>query len=557
MIGKTLSHYKILEKIGGGGMGIVYKAEDTKLKRIVALKFLPPAFATDSTTKERFIHEAQAASALQHNNICAIHEIDETDDGQLYIVMDCYEGETLKSKIEKGRLKIEEAVDYTIQIAKGLQKAHEKGIVHRDIKPANVMITEDGVAKILDFGLAKFRGQTKITKSGSTVGTVAYMSPEQARGEEVDHRTDIWSLGVMLYEMVTAELPFKGDYDQAIIYSIINDEPESMGIVPSALKGIIEKTLEKNKDERYQDINQFVSDLKEIIGETDTSRKVISFKNKSKGHGRKKILKYATIPIVIVVTLLVGYLIGQLYSTKDIEPISITVVSFKNETGDATYNYLQKVIPNLLITDLEQSRFFQVNTWERNYDLLEQVGQEDLEYIDSDIGTLISKMDNVTALISGSITKKGDLFSIETKISDTETQQILDIINSSGKGLNSIIRSQIDDIMLQIAVSFNLPKEDIVQSQKPLADVTTNSLEAYKYFILGQEHRDAFRYQEVIENLTKAVIIDSTFAMAHLYLGYAHRYYGTAKEMDNHLRIYNKYRYCRSSKPFGENLYFV
>ena len=209
MIDKIISHYRIIEKIGAGGMGVIYKAEDTKLDRTVALKFLPPAFATDPTNKERFIQEAKSASALQHSNICTIHEIGETDDGQMYIAMDYYEGETLQSKIEKGKLKIDEAVDYTIQIAKGLQKAHEKGIVHRDIKPSNIVITSDGEAKILDFGLAKFGGQAKLTKSGSTLGTIAYMSPEQARGDEVDHRSDLWSLGVILFEMVTGELPFK------------------------------------------------------------------------------------------------------------------------------------------------------------------------------------------------------------------------------------------------------------------------------------------------------------------------------------------------------------
>lgn len=226
MIGQTISHYKILEKLGEGGMGVVYKAHDTKLDRDVALKFLPLELTKDRDSRERFIHEAKAASALDHTNICTIHEVGETENGQLYIAMACYDGETLKDKIERSPLKVEDAINITTQIALGLSKAHEKNIVHRDIKPANVLITSDGTVKILDFGLAKLRGLSKLTKTGSTVGTAPYMSPEQAKGETVDHRTDVWSLGVVLYEMLTGQLSFKGDYEQAITYQITNVAPE-------------------------------------------------------------------------------------------------------------------------------------------------------------------------------------------------------------------------------------------------------------------------------------------------------------------------------------------
>jgi len=259
-IGTNISHYHILEKLGEGGMGVVYKAEDTKLKRTVALKFLPREYSTDIVAKERFIHEARAASALDHPNICTIHEIGETKpapgqpgDSQSYIAMACYEGDTLKQKLDtplspplvRGEtggslIPIETAINITIQIANGLKRAHEAGIVHRDIKPANIIITEHDEVKILDFGLAKLAGQTRLTKEGMTVGTIAYMSPEQAHGEEVDHRTDIWSLGVMLYEMLTGQLPFKGDYEQAIIYSLINEEP----LPPSVLNEDISPELE-------------------------------------------------------------------------------------------------------------------------------------------------------------------------------------------------------------------------------------------------------------------------------------------------------------------------
>jgi len=266
MIGKTISHYKILEKLGGGGMGVVYKAQDLKLDRLVALKFLPPYLTLDVEAKERFIHEAKAASALQHNNICNIHDIDESADGQMFMVMDCYEGETLKDRIGRGPLKTEEALDIAVQIAQGLIKAHEKSIVHRDIKPANIFITKDGVVKILDFGLAKLSKQIKITRTGTTLGTVAYMSPEQAGGKGVDHRTDIWSLGVVLYEMLAKELPFKGEYEQAVIYSILNEEPESLEKIkpstPSELQQIVHCALQKNAESRYPQASDILSDLK-------------------------------------------------------------------------------------------------------------------------------------------------------------------------------------------------------------------------------------------------------------------------------------------------------
>jgi len=268
MIGKTISHYRILEKLGEGGMGVVYKAEDTRLKRTVALKFLPSELTRDPEAKGRFIQEAQAASALDHSNICNIHEIDETPEGQLFICMACYGGETLKERIARGPLGMDEAARIAAQIGEGLAKAHAAGIVHRDMKPANIMITSEGTVKILDFGLAKLTGRTKHTKTGTTLGTVAYMSPEQARGAAVDYRTDIWSFGVILYEMLAGVPPFHGEYDQAVIYSILNDEPRSVTSirldVPGSIGGIIEKCLEKDPESRYGSVEELTKDIRQI-----------------------------------------------------------------------------------------------------------------------------------------------------------------------------------------------------------------------------------------------------------------------------------------------------
>jgi serine/threonine protein kinase/Flp pilus assembly protein TadD len=256
MIGKSISHYKILEKLGEGGMGVVYKAEDTKLRRPVALKFLSRELTTDPDAKGRFVQEAQAASAIQHDSICTIHEIDETPDGQMFICMAHYEGETLEDKIDRGPMPVEEALDMAVQAAEGLAAAHDRGIIHRDIKPANIVVTVRGEAKILDFGLAKLSGGAKLTKQQMTLGTAAYMSPEQAAGRSADHRTDIWSLGAVLYEMLTGRCPFAGDYDQAVIYSIMNEAPVPPAAfrsdVPAELERAVMRALAKSPEERYQ-----------------------------------------------------------------------------------------------------------------------------------------------------------------------------------------------------------------------------------------------------------------------------------------------------------------
>lgn len=266
MIGETISHYRIVEKLGEGGMGVVYAAEDTKLGRTVALKFLPPALTRDPEARKRFIHEAQAASALDHNNICTIHEIDETNDGRTFIVMARYEGETLKERMDRGPLGMDDAADIAVQIAGGLAKAHEKGITHRDIKPSNIFITDDGVVKVIDFGLAKLAGQTRLTREGTTLGTVSYMSPEQSRGDKVDRRSDIWSLGVILYEMLAGALPFRGDYEQAVIYSIINEDPPPVAklntAVPPQLQRVVDRALKKDPRLRYASASEVAGELR-------------------------------------------------------------------------------------------------------------------------------------------------------------------------------------------------------------------------------------------------------------------------------------------------------
>ncbi|RPH31544.1 protein kinase, partial [bacterium] len=267
MIGTTVSHYRILEKLGEGGMGVVYKAQDLKLDRPVALKFLPALFTRDIEAMERFVLEAQTASTLQHNNICTIHEIDQADDLH-FIAMDFYEGETLARKIARGALKTEEILDIGVQMGQGLAKAHSLGIVHRDLKPANVLITADGVVKILDFGLAKLSGRASLTRSGSTVGTVAYMSPEQIQGGEASHLSDLWSLGVVLYEMAAGAGPFRGEHEAAIMYEILNADPSPLRAVrndiPEPLEEIIARLLQKDPSRRIASAAALAAELRAV-----------------------------------------------------------------------------------------------------------------------------------------------------------------------------------------------------------------------------------------------------------------------------------------------------
>ena len=274
MINQVISHYRIIEKLGEGGMGIIYKAEDIKLKRTVAIKILPESFTQDEESKKRFIFEAQHASSLQHHNICTILEIDETEDGQYFIAMDYYEGETLKSKISREQLRIDEIINIITQIAEGLRKAHEKGIIHRDIKPANIFITKEGVVKILDFGLAKKIDQTQFTRRDMKFGTTEYMSPEQIKGEKVDQKTDIWSLGVLLYEMLTGQHPFKADYEQAIVYLVLNQDPEDVRNyrtdVPERLLNVLEKLIAKERENRYEDLTALLEDLRKVTSKSET-----------------------------------------------------------------------------------------------------------------------------------------------------------------------------------------------------------------------------------------------------------------------------------------------
>ena len=492
MIGKTISHYKIIEKLGGGGMGVVYKAQDTKLDRTVALKFLPPHMLLDEEAEKRFIAEAKAASSLDHANICTIHEIGKTDDDQLYIVMSCYEGETLKQKLEKGLLKSEEAIEITIQIAEGLEKAHKKGIVHRDIKPANIFITTDGIVKILDFGLAKSSAQTQLTKMGSTVGTVAYMSPEQTNGANVDHRTDIWSIGVVLYEILTGKLPFNGDYEQAIIYSILNEEPEPKSGIDERLQHIISKALAKNPDDRYQSAGEIVSELNRIK-DNQSTRTVV----------KKPMLLWIISAVAAVIIAVTIYLfIPSSKSVKETETIkTIAVLPFVNMSSDPNQEYFSDGISEELINTLSRNPKLRVTA--RTSSFYFKGTKTNIKTIAQTLG--------VEHILEGSVRKSGNNLRITADLVNAETDATL-WSNSYDGTMNNIFALQ-DSISGTVARELNaalLGKGAAKPEQK-------TDPEAYNLYLLGNHFYAIFNkdnFKKAIEYYEQALSIDSDYLPA-------------------------------------------
>ena len=506
--GVIAEKYKIARELGRGGMGRVYKAEDIRLRRPVALKFLPPDLVREQEARERFVREAQAASALDHPNICTIYEINETEEGQMFIAMAYYGGESLKERIERGPLGIEDALNIAVQAAEGLARAHEAGMVHRDIKPANILITPRDEVKIVDFGLAKLTGMHITTRIGTPMGTVLYMSPEQARGDPVDKRTDIWALGVVLYEMLTGTLPFAGENEQAVIYSILNVQPKAPTYVhtgiPPALEKVVIKAIKKDAAERYSDAEEILLDLRKLKNELDTTGAIKTF-------------------------------VGIGGGVEDIviwEPKPVAVISFENNTGDASYDYLRKAIPNLLITSLEQSKYLRVVTWERLQDLLAQTDRPGADIIDKDLGFELCRMDEIEAIVLGSFTKAGDVFATDVKVLDVETKNLLKSASSKGKGVDSILQRQIDQLSKEISRGVGISEKVQDESRHPIAEVTTESMEAYNLYLRGREQYEKLYNDEARASLEKALGLDPEFAAAHLYLAGVHGRLRNAKARD-------------------------
>lgn len=518
MIGKAISHYKILEKLGEGGMGVVYKAQDTKLDRIVALKFLPKHLLCDQEAKTRFVHEAKAASALNHTNIATIYEIDEVED-LCFISMEYIEGRSIKELLKEKTLSLKEIVDIAIQIAEGLNVAHKRGIVHRDIKSENMMLTNEGLAKIMDFGLAKLKGTPPLATTGSMAGTTAYMSPEQAQGAEVDPRSDIFSFGVVLYEMLTGQLPFKGEHEAAIRYSIINEEPPAVTQIntalPAEVEGVINKALQKQPENRYSSMPEMLDDLKQVrLGLDSGAQRPIG--GTIKRLQRVLLRKTITIPATILFVTLVIFALVLLPSFRaDITPISVAVLDFENHTRDSTF---AGILAELLIIGLAQSPHVKILSKERMRDLQHQLG---IETINDSTGFILSRRAQIQTLILPKILQIGERFRINASVYDVATKDLLFAREVEGEGQDAIF-DMIDELSKKIKAELKVIPRGDEDHYPRLSELTTNSMEAYKLYALGRSLYPGGDPLKSIPFVEQAVAFDSTFidafrALAVLY----------------------------------------
>ncbi|MCJ7582131.1 MAG: protein kinase, partial [Candidatus Aminicenantes bacterium] len=517
--------YEIIEELGKGGMGKVYRVDDKKIKEEVALKLIKSEIASDNKTLERFSNELKMARKISHKNVGRMYDINE-EKGNHFITMEYVSGQDLKGMIRQSRqLTIGTSISIAKQTCDGLTEAHKIGIVHRDLKPANIMIDKEGDAHIMDFGIARSLKEKGITGSGVMIGTPEYMSPEQVEGKEVDQRSDLYSLGIILYEMLTGRVPFAGDSPFTIGIKhkseIPNPPIEINPRISDDLNRLILKSLEKDKEKRYQSATEVRAALEAIEEGMPTTERVVP---KKKTITSREVtvtfsMKKLFVPVLAIVAVVVAIIVvWKLFPQREIEKTSIAVISFENQTGEKSYDYLQKAIPNLLITSFEQSKYLSVMTWERMLDLLKQIGKEDEESIDSELGFELCRMEGVDSLVLGFYTKAGEVFATDIKVLDVRTKKLLKSAQSKGEGVGSILNRQIGELSKEISRGVGISDQKIEPAQLRIADMTTSSMEAYNYFLQGREAYEKFYYDDARISLEKAVELDPEFAVAYLYL---------------------------------------
>ncbi|MDH5467337.1 MAG: protein kinase [Candidatus Aminicenantes bacterium] len=521
------SRYEIIEELGKGGMGEVYRVEDKKIKEEVALKLIKPEIASDKRTIERFSNELRMARKIAHRNVCRMFDLGE-EQGMHYITMEYVSGEDLRSFIRRSRqLTVGTAVTIAKQVGEGLAEAHRLGVIHRDLKPGNIMIDRDGNARIMDFGIARSLKSKGVTGAGVMVGTPEYMSPEQVEGLEIEQRSDLYSLGVILYEMVTGKIPFAGETPLSIAMKHKSEKPQDPSEVnpqiPEGLSRVILRCLEKDKEKRYRTAEEFLSELSKIEEGIPTEERVIPRKKPSTSReitvtfNLKKILIPA---FAVVVLAVVAVLIFHPFSKREFAPIpsdkpSLAVMYFKNNTGDENLDHWRNALSDLLITDLSQSKHIRVLSAERLFDILQQLDQLDANAYSSQVLKEVAARGGVESVLVGNYTRANDTFRINVSLQKASTGELIGSESVEGHGEKDFY-AMVDELTKRIKVNFKLSERQIITDiDEEVGKITTASPEAYKLYSEGRRYHLNGEYPKSIESMLKAVEIDPDFAMAY------------------------------------------